>query len=501
LNPSLGTTISETPALRATVVVVPLLALGLVLAANISNSIVIVGFLLVVVSFVLVAAVSRTARTEAAILGFLLMGYLIGTRGFAQLSIVPPLFVGEVGLAFCLFFLIGRLAISRKFGALKISISRWIAAFFVLATARFIYDYPIYGIHALRDFAIVYYCLFYFIAFELGSDRSSRQFLNRCLTLGFVCQVIVAFLAEFSPELLLKVRIGHIPILFQKGDLTATFSVIGLYIVYLRDKVVGSRWVRRALLLALLFTIAYSIARGAIVALFLVSPFIWLAGRRTFFGYFGLALIAGVLVFSVATIAGVKSAANSELGIFRDKFVSIFDVGDKAQYASELGEAKADNNEFREAFWKTVTTRTTKDNAILGEGFGYDFLPEFERTYGRGSWEGTRSPHNYFVTIYGRLGLCGLLLLLVIVYLMLRNTLRAATLVRKRALDAEVLGFWCATWVLLISGTFGVVLEGPMGGILFWSFLGLAASGMALREPTAPPARAKTLPAQTALAR
>jgi len=38
------------------------------------------------------------------------------------------------------------------------------------------------------------------------------------------------------------------------------------------------------------------------------------------------------------------------------------------------------------------------------------------------------------------------------------------------------LGTWCAAWVILVSACFGAVLEGPMGAVIFWSALGLAAA-------------------------
>jgi hypothetical protein len=46
---------------------------------------------------------------------------------------------------------------------------------------------------------------------------------------------------------------------------------------------------------------------------------------------------------------------------------------------------------------------------------------------------------------------------------------------------------WCAAWVLLICAAFGVVLEGPMGAVVFWTILGLA-NATFLRATNALPA-------------
>jgi O-antigen ligase len=137
---------------------------------------------------------------------------------------------------------------------------------------------------------------------------------------------------------------------------------------------------------------------------------------------------------------------------------------------------KADNNEFRRAFWNVMVNETTATNPVFGRGFGYDFRPHFEVAYGRGEWEGLRSPHNYFVTVYGRMGLVGLGLISIIAALIVRNALSAARAARAGRITMEDFSYWCGVVMLLIAGTFGVVLEGPMGAIPFWTFLGLALS-------------------------
>jgi hypothetical protein len=54
---------------------------------------------------------------------------------------------------------------------------------------------------------------------------------------------------------------------------------------------------------------------------------------------------------------------------------------------------------------------------------------------------------------------------------MLVRTLRSV-----RSTDAGTAGLWCAAWVILVSACFGVVLEGPMGAVVFWTILGLASA-------------------------
>jgi hypothetical protein len=57
---------------------------------------------------------------------------------------------------------------------------------------------------------------------------------------------------------------------------------------------------------------------------------------------------------------------------------------------------------------------------------------------------------------------------------MFLRALRLARLARTDDTALAPLGWWSVSWVMLASACFGVVLEGPMGAILFWTSLGLA---------------------------
>ena len=86
---------------------------------------------------------------------------------------------------------------------------------------------------------------------------------------------------------------------------------------------------------------------------------------------------------------------------------------------------------------------------------------------------GLRSAHNYYPTLYGRMGIIGILVFLAITWQVLAGGVRAALAVRAGWLPLEDLSYWCGAWAVLVSAVVGVVLEGPMGAIVFWSFLGI----------------------------
>jgi O-antigen ligase len=89
-----------------------------------------------------------------------------------------------------------------------------------------------------------------------------------------------------------------------------------------------------------------------------------------------------------------------------------------------------------------------------------------------------RSPHSIFFTMFGRLGFAGLLALLALSSAMVGEILEVTRNIRqdRRRLgraDLAALGWLSVAWVVFISSWFGVVLEGPMGAVIFWSALGI----------------------------
>jgi len=136
----------------------------------------------------------------------------------------------------------------------------------------------------------------------------------------------------------------------------------------------------------------------------------------------------------------------------------------------------------REMVWSATVDWTNETTArhLFGSGFGNDFL---EQAGVKSFLEGTtytnvRSPHNWFVGIYARMGLIGLSLAAVFIiqlmYLILRH--------RQRIGEDPLFSLSALTVVAILPvATLGVVLEAPFGAVpFFW------ASGMLM---TLAPAR------------
>ena len=442
----------------------------------------------------------RAIRLEALILGFLIFGYIVGNRGFAQLSIGGPLFFGEIGLAICAGLLVARLAIARKSPIPDVPLAWSICVLLALGGMRLYLDVVarVGGAStmlALRDSAVVYYAAFFFVAYQAGKDARARAFVDKSILSGLILLLPVALMEWLFPGVLMRITFRGNPLIFQKGDLITSFLAVGAFYIFLRP----ARGVRRIIFVAL--SLASSAAmliffqRAGLVG-FVLAALLLLIAKQPRFLVCQVALALVGVMFVLVLRASNLEYGSRWLAQSADRIESIVDVSGTRRYRDAEGDSRSGNNQFRLVWWQSVVNETLDHGPWFGLGFGYDLARGFVRTY-YGHFRAdfsARSPHSIWLTVLGRMGIVGLLSFTVVIVLMCRRALHAALAVARGGAKPDTLANWCAVLVLIGASTFGVVLEGPMGGILFWSFLGLAAS-----QPTVPKeARIDPAPARAA---
>ena len=133
---------------------------------------------------------------DGRLLGPLLAGYLLFDKAFAYIHVPgTPLYVGEMVLV------VGSLGVLAATGYLAVPVRdepilTLLAAFFLWGFIRFLPGLHSYGILAVRDFALCYYCLFAFLV--VACLARSPDLLDRWLVQ----------LARFVPWLLIWLPIG-----------------------------------------------------------------------------------------------------------------------------------------------------------------------------------------------------------------------------------------------------------------------------------------------------
>jgi O-antigen ligase len=413
-------------------------------------------------------------RIPSLLIGGVVFGYIVGNRGFAQISITGrvPLLPAEFVLLIAGTILVFRSALTRSLPVTKEPLNLALVVWVCLSSVRFPSDMHIFGVMALRDFATVYYALFFFIVQDAGAKEADRTFMFRCMLWGLGILAVVIPVYQLYPDFFLsRLTFRGVPLIFFKGDLEGTFAAAGSVLFFACFESRGSRR-SLVLCLALAALAVESNNRASMLGLAAAAAVLGISGRWRFAAALGsAAAVSTVLVLAVA-IARNESWRTTPVYDAYERVASLVDPSGARTYTGEETFNKGDNNVFRSLWWRVTIDETVSTNPWAGLGWGYDLAETFERIYyPEGNDEfSARSPHNILVTLFARTGVVGFVPFLIVVGAIGIRSVRA---IRARRQSAYL---WAAACVILTSSCFGVVLEGPMGAVVFWSMLGLASS-------------------------
>lgn len=423
------------------------------------------------------------APLEAIAVGSVLFGYFVGNRGFAQFTVLPtlPLLPAELAILIAGGAILVKGALSRSLPIQRDSLNLAVLLWIVAGTARVVFDVRQYGIMALRDYAMVYYAVFFFFAQHIGREAGPRRFLKRVLIAAAVVLPFAALGSELFPDFFLHVfTFRDVPVIYFKGDLVLTFIAVSALLLSLCVEGRARAWLWVLATAELVFVIGGANRASMLGAL---SALGWLAisPARRFVKWPAIGLITAAVVVSTMAFLFQHRGAEEKLLAVTERVRSLGDLFGTGKYVSPESSMKGDNNRFRSLWWETAVDEAMSANPVFGLGFGYDLARGFLEQYNPTMEDFTaRSPHSIVVTVLARTGIAGTLVLLVFVGAFGRATWCA---VRKPEVSNAELGLWASCWVIFVSACFGVVLEGPMGAVVFWSLLGLANSASVHDSP------------------
>lgn len=430
---------------------------------------------LVAVVLALAFGIRQGVRAHAVFLfsvAVLLIGYASLGRGFAYLGI-RPIFVGEVVLAS------GFLAIAFGGGLRRVLRSRivWILLAFVIWSAFQTLPYlPTYGVESLRDAVVWGYAGF---AFLVAASLLRTQWWER----------VPALYARWMPILLLWFPVGflfsELEVLprsrgqalllmphLKPGDTAvqlagaAAFLALGLYHRYRGKGRSAGEWLWWTVwLMGVVLTASQN--RGGMVALLISGAVVLAIGPRARWMKIGLVAAmlgsAALLVDVEIDLGGRRQVSGRQLVANAASIVSGSD-----------SENLSGTKEWRLLWWKDIVDYTVRGKYFwTGKGFGVNLATA--DGYQLDDQETLRSPHNGHMTILARAGVPGFALWMLLQAVFGVSLIRAYWRARSRGehlwarLDLWVLGFWVA---FLVNASFDVFLEGPQGGIWFWSLFG-----------------------------
>lgn len=479
------------PRLRFWIIVSLALIAGVMIAFQIADESMLLGELVAAALLWIVLDQYSNARPEAWILGATMFGYIVANRGFAQISLLQrlPLLPAETALAVGLGATLVRSAVRHQLPVMRDALNFAIFAWFALGTARLWSDVRANGAMALRDYATVYYALFFYVGQSLATHPPSARLMRQWVIAACAALPITYFLfTRYEIFLLQHVTFRGAPLIFYKDDLAAAYLLFGaLLLLTIRrrgrqippntnpsSRIPALVPVWAAAAYALTFTINSS--RAALVAFITACGWWALARRWAPWKLQAVVVPTGLIVLSLVAVLGQKDFKQSRLYALYEHTASIVDVTGTRRYENPEETYVGDNNQFRLAWWHSVFDQTMEGGPLLGLGWGADITEPFVQSYkiDLGDEFNTRSPHCVLFSVFGRMGFVGLIAFLGVITAMVMRTIQLVRLVRTNDDALPTLGWWSVAWVMFVSGCFGVVLEGPMGAVIFWTALGLA---------------------------
>jgi hypothetical protein len=440
------------------------------------------------------------SRLFLAGLGIVLVGYAFLGRGFAYLG-VPPIFVGEIALAF------GILAATLSGGVAGVFRSRlaWLlVAFSIWGAFRTIPFVPTYGADALRDAAMWGYGAFALIvaACLRQEGRSERvvQVFGRCLPY-FVMWVPIAWgIARAADGVIPRVPGSDVKLLvFHPAMMSVHLAGAASFLLLGLDGRGERRTHARAFLAkcalstvsALGLVIVASVSRGALVtaltSIMIVVLFRPIASARKIAA---ACLLAGAtVVVTPALLVGDMAQHDRMFEASRAISPDQIAVNLTSLFSGE-GNDLDGTRSWRILWWRTIIDYTVfGDYFWTGKGFGINLAADDGFPSLSAEERPNRSPHNGHLTVLARAGVPGAAFWVLLqggfAAALTRAYFRASR--QRREWDARValwiLVYWAA---FMIVGAFDVFLEGPYGGISFWSLFGL---GIAVLQDQRSPQR------------
>jgi O-Antigen ligase len=402
---------------------------------------------------------------------WILLGYALMGRGFSYLG-VPPFYIGEITL---LLGFIGLLCNRAVGGMLNVSAAQLLKlppaiflVIFMLWCSLQTFPYiPIYGINALRDSATWYYGFYAILIaiFLIMKPHNLLLLLERYAKFVPIFLLISPFLwqlfqANFFPPMpgAPSVRVVDLK---AADALTHLVGCIAFFVAFQLS------WISQFLCLLLLFAgLVLPIAnRSSLLALGFSLILLFLLRPKSKRVWWIIAVVSGLIFVTLMTYPQVIESLTTKMAtVFSD------DAGSERYQGTK---------EFRIRWWNYIINYTFHGEYFwTGKGFGI----------GLGVADGfidesVRSPHNGNMTVLARSGVPGfcLWILTQLTWAIMIVLSYVDAVLRKKRRWSALFMFLFVYWLpFMITIYFEAVLEGPTGGIWFWTLFGVGLASIHL---------------------
>lgn len=407
---------------------------------------------------------------------YLLLGYALLGKGFAYLGFAPA-YLGEITLALgLLVWLLNRYAM-KVFGLL----TAWFLAGFMLWGCIQTLPYlSRHGVDALRDAAVWGYGIFAFIiaALLIAKPERLRVLIDRYrwfIVLFAALMPVVLLLSLLYSEASPSIPGTSIPITdIKPGDVLVHLAGIVAFMLL-------GLGTANPILITMLF-VSFALAavanRGGTIAVLAAISLVALL--RPLSGRVWRVLAISVLMIVVFGMSGVSVELPGQT-----RELSFDQLASNLQSVSSSEDsgtaALQGTKEWRLQWWDQIIGYTFYgDYFWTGKGFGINLANDDGYQVDLQD-QSLRSPHNGHLTILARSGVPGLVLWALAQLSWVLGMLggyrrsRLSGEGRWASLFLFLLAYWAA---FMVNAAFDVFLEGPVGGIWFWTIYGVGLAAM-----------------------
>jgi hypothetical protein len=452
-------------------------------------------------TLLLVATVGKHLPLDVTFITFGVGGFYIAGKGFAYLNVGNLLFIGEIMLAIGLLGYLYRVGKGR-FGLVpKSPMAIALMLLGSYALLRLPYDFSKYQIMALRDACMIYYTLFFFVAYQAGQSEKVQRLAPLVLISLSIPGMMLDFIAFVTPGVFRSISsftINGNPLVLTHYDAIHP-AVFGL-ILALAIKGTGRNSFNIFYIFLMFGVTAYILAmgRGANYISFAVVAFFLIAARQL---KLLVTLFGGVV--TLVCLLLILTEINPSIG--RDRLRQIGDQLEVIVNPTKIGSGKnqdSDTAEWRLFWWKKIARDVNAANPVFGFGFGADITTEFHQQFFRTTANNpdvarTRGAHNAFFTVLARMGWLGAILFLGVVFVQLSYFLRAISAFRNGQIPPTQAFLWGSNVCAFVITFFQYAWEAPYSAIPFWTCMGLSYAYLDNLRTQAPIPSAGTLAAST----
>jgi hypothetical protein len=416
----------------------------------------------------------KLAERFLLMLSICLAGYALAGRGFAYMG-VPPLFISEV----CLLVGLAAWLITRGWSPVfNMGPAMAVVPLVALGVVRLATCIRYYRIEAVRDAVVWGYAAFALVVATLivAQPERLKVMLDRYRLFSkiFLIGIPIAFVIYRFGREALPAWPGGTPIIqVKEGD--ALVHLGGILAFWMAEPKRKVRWIW-AVLLTFDLAILGVVDRAGVVAFFavmiicLIAKPLHGAAWRTI----GLLLLAVLLLWVSAIKIEVPGGKGRDISWqqFQTNIVSIF---------SDTREEGLDSNkQWRIDWWNDIIDYTFNGQYFwTGKGFGINLADD--DGFQVAADHSLRSPHSVHMTMLARMGVPGAAawLLMNMTWLYCVGSMYLRTRRRRDQNWAGVFLFLFAYYAaFMINGSFDVFIEGPMGGVWFWTIYGVGVAAL-----------------------